>query len=215
MNLFASSKFLIATLAVASLSFMRPSKGHAHKQDSAKKTLPCSSSETFSGQVKRGESYTHSLSGDPSVVFRLRAEHGGGEGWDIEIGSPKPDPDGKYRDWAWPFNPPFHGYNAQTVSDDYGFSSKDILAYGPREFRFPLTQKDAHKASDLYDQSAAPGPEFEAAMKELDSIPTGKGTFDITGSHFSPNPTGKLSHETFDWMKFKVTLVLPCPAAAK
>ena len=48
------------------------------------------------------------------------------EGWQIEILRKEARPDGKRRDWAWPLNPRYHGYNAQNVSVAYDLTAKDV-----------------------------------------------------------------------------------------
>jgi len=117
-------------------------------------SAPCPSTEVFSAEVRQGEDYDHILNSSASLTFHLRPVDM--EGWQIEILPKEATPDVKRRDWAWPLNPPYHAYNAQNVSVSYGFTAKDVIAYGPREFRFPLNRADAERAFRLYVCSQVP-----------------------------------------------------------
>ena len=173
----------------------------------------CPLTEIFSGEVKRGEEYDHILSNSSSLTFHLRAVEK--EGWWIEILPNEAGPGGKRRDWAWPLNPPYHGYNAQNVSVSYDFTAKDVIEYGPREFRFPLNQADAERALRLYDRlQSSTGDQLQEAMNELETFPSGKGLFEITNFQLGPSGPENQQRGGMDWLKFRVSLTLSCRASA-
>lgn len=172
----------------------------------------CSSSQTFSGEVRRSEDYEHEIKS--GLVFRLVASHDpANEGWQIEITPKTPEKDGRYRDWAWPLNPPYRGYNAQNVNVAYDFTAKEAVKY-PRSFRFPLNDADAKRALELSEKlESSTGPELDSAMKALSSFPSGTGEFKITDSRLTPSVPDKDKAARIEWLKFTVSISLPCQSA--
>jgi len=169
--------------------------------------------ETFSGEVNRGEHYDHAFGTD--LVFRLRASHDPAiEGWHIEIVGKKALDDGRSQDWAWPLNPPYHGYNAQNVSVSYDLSAKDVIEY-PREFRFPLSEADAKRATELYEKlESDTGQQLDDAMQELASFPSGTGVFKITDSRLGLSGPENEKRGRIEWLKFTLSISLPCQPPA-
>jgi hypothetical protein len=169
----------------------------------------CPSSVAFMGEVRRGVDYDYKIS--TNLRFHLQASD---DGWHIEIVPQKPREDGKYPDFAWPLNPPYRGYNALNVSGSYDFTAKDVIAY-PREFRFPLDEVDAERAFQIYQKlESSTGQEFEEAKKQLDHFPSGAGRFVITSSRLSPSSPANQNRGRIEWLKFKVSMILPCRTAA-
>lgn len=203
---------LLSVLAALALFFPQTSylrANHRERKFLRNDPVACVSSEKASGEVKRGEDYDHMIVNSPSLTFRLRAVARGG--WEIEILPKEPRGDGKRTDWAWPLNPPYHGYNSQNVSVSYGFTAKNVVEYGPREFRFPLNEADAKRALRLFDKiESSTGQQLDGAMQELDKFPSGKATFEILDSQLSSNSPGRI-----EWIKFQVSFVLPCQPAVK
>jgi hypothetical protein len=187
-----------------------PSKESTQKSSSSQKvSIPCRLTEAFSGEVKRGKDYDHVLSSGSSLTFHLRDVSM--KGWQIEILPKEPSSDGKRRDWAWPLNPPYYGYNAQNVSVSYDFTARDVIEYGPREFRFPLNQADADRALGLYDRlQSRTGQQLDETMQDLENFPSGKGTFEIIDSQLSSSGPEDQQRGRIEWLRFKVTIALPC-----
>ena len=169
--------------------------------------------ETFSGEVNRAEQYEHAFGKD--LVFRLLASHDPAiEGWHIEIVGKKALDDGRNQDWAWPLNQPYHGYNAQNVSISYDLTAKDVVEFA-RKFRFPLNEADAKRATELYEKlESDSGQQLDDAMQELDSFPSGAGDFTITDSRLSPTGPENQKRGRIAWLKFTVSISLPCEPSA-
>ena len=205
-----------ATCSTAPSLFSGPPRTSsiAREQGAPQKDSAACPPETFSGDVNRAEHYEHNFGTD--LVFRLRASHDPAiEGWHIEIVGKQALDAGRSQDWAWPLNPPYHGYNAQNVSVSYDFAAKDVIDYW-REFRFPLNEADAKRATELYEKlESDTGQQLDDDMQELESFPGGTGDFKITDSRVVPSGPENGQRGRIEWLKFTVSISFPCQSSAR
>lgn len=168
----------------------------------------------FSGEVERDKRYVHVLPGN--LEFRLLPSR---EGWSIDIGRPGD----KAEDYAGIATPPYHGVNALII-EAWHFRNADNT--GPNEgqvnaptnvldFSFVLTHaaylRFLHALNVWSGSDAATEQQRQAATNFLLNGPRQAGTLRITDMELGGLEKG--TRPWFEWMKFKVDLCFPPPAA--
>jgi hypothetical protein len=165
----------------------------------------------ISSEVKRGQDITLDIGA--GLVFCLVASHDPAiEGWDIRI-FPK---GGSKHNYAWQLNPPYRGYNAADLSVSYNFTAKDVIQQNPRKLRFPLSELDAKKAEELVETLlSAEGPQFDEAERVMENMPSGNAVFNAIDSKLGKSGPENGERGRIEWLKFELTVSLPCSVADK
>lgn len=213
-----------ASIAVAALLFVSgvtiPSGPHSSNAQSkpdpehgqaavVKDSANCTRTEKFFGEAKRHQDVEQSIGG--GLILRLSASDDPAiEGWRIEIGPPEADQPTE-GDWAWMLNPPYHYYNARDLTVSYDYTAKMAVEFNPREIRFPLTVAEAARARELVEVlSSNTGPVFDKALKEMETMRSGKAVFKIVDSKLGESGPENGGRGRIEWLKFELQITFPC-----
>lgn len=162
----------------------------------------------FSGEVKRGEAFTHDIG--QGLEFALRPASEDPSGWTITVSAKGPRPAG-CDDLVWVATPPFRSFNQRYLDLSYGTSPRQAVAMTPREFSFVLNCADyaveEKRVTLVLWPYAATEAEVQDALAKLGTSPLGKGTFFIRDSRII-DPEGK-NPGSIDWLRFDVELEFP------
>jgi hypothetical protein len=169
----------------------------------------CTKTEKFFGEVKRHQDVEQSIGG--GLIFRLAASYDRViEGWTIEI-KPRDADRSMGPNWAWMLNPPYHGYNATDLNASYDFTAKMAVEFSPRELRFPLTAAEAARARELVGVLGSnTGPVFDKALKEMETMRSGKAVFRIVDSKLGESGPENGGRGRIEWLKFELRITFPC-----
>ena len=221
----AVSAVMVAVLVASSGALSLPSRPPRAEAQSAsteglrsashKKSPECSKQEKFVGEVKRGQDFEQDIGG--GLVFYLRARHDPAiEGWRIEIRPKELGRNYMTQDYAGLLNPPYHYYNSTDVDVSYDVTAKQAVDWGQREVRFPLTESEVVRAGELVGLlQSNTGAVFNKALKEMESMRSGKAVFNIMDSRLGGSGPENGSRGRIEWLKFELRISFPCDFPAE
>lgn len=162
----------------------------------------------FVGEVTHGQAFERPL--DADLVFRLAPSRAGSPpGWTIEVrGRVVPGPENEF---SWVVTPPYRGWNPRYLDTSYGWSARDAIRFGQRDFHFVTTGGDyglaAGSVQKLLWPAGIPERELEEARRALDGIRRGTGRLVILDSRLSGMEQGGPGR--IEWIRFEVEVCLP------
>ena len=165
----------------------------------------------FSGEIKRGETFTRDISSNLEFALRPSAEYpDGSSGWTITV-TPKGSRPTGCDDLVWVATPPYRSYNPRYLDLSYATTPNQAVALTPREFSFVLDCAGYAAEEQRVKILLWPAAATEAAVKEaqdkLGTSPLGKGRVHIRDSRVTA-PQGA-NPGSIDWLSFEVELQLP------
>lgn len=162
----------------------------------------------FGGEVTHGQPFERSLGGD--LVFRLAPSPAGNPpGWTIEVRSRAlPGPENEF---SWVVTPPYRAWNPRYLDTSYGWSARDAIAFGERDFHFVMTGADYRAAAEavrkLLWPAGLPEGELDQARRALDGVPRATGRLVIFDSRLAGTEQG--GPGWIEWIRFEVEVCLP------
>lgn len=165
----------------------------------------------FAGEAEQNKAFDKPLGG--GLTFRL-APNGKNwpTGWEIRIAPvTSAVPGEEAQDFVWVVTPPYRSSNARYLDTQYGITSKEAVAWSPREFSFVLSSSDYAAAKASAEKVLWPktDQQEQEGLDELARIPVGIGTLAILDSRVAAGK-GEGDFGSIDWIKFTVELHLPC-----
>lgn len=166
----------------------------------------------FGGEARDGQVFEYPLSKD--LVFRLAPERQSANppGWRIEVRSRMmPEPENEL---SWVVSPPYRFWNPRYLDTSYGWSARDAVQFGKREFSFVVTEQEYRVAAAavrklLWPAGLAEG-ELEDARQTLASVRRATGSLVVLDSRVDervPGPHGGPGR--IEWVRFAVEVCLP------
>ncbi len=162
----------------------------------------------FGGEVSRGQPFEHPLGGD--LVFHLAPSPAGNPpGWTIEVRSPAlPGPENEF---SWVVTPPYRAWNPRYLDTSYGWSAREAITFGPRDFHFVTSGADYRSAAEavrkLLWPAGLPERELEEARRDLDGVRRATGRLVILDSRLGGMAQGDPGR--IEWIRFEVEVCLP------
>ena len=165
----------------------------------------------FSGEVKRGETFTRDIDPDLQFVLRPSPEYPNRPGgWTITVTPKGPRPAG-CDDLVWVATPPYRSYNPRYLDLSYATTPTQAVAWTPRAFSFVLDcasySAEERRVRILLWPASSSEAEVKDAQEKLGSSPLGRGRLFIRDARVTPPNGGNPG--SIDWLRFDVELELP------
>ena len=176
---------------------------------------------SFEGEVSANHLFEKPFG---ELVFRLNPE-GAQSGWIMEVAPRSNMPTSNsspHVDYVWVVNPPYRGRNTRYLDTSYGATAKEVLQSSPYDFNFVVNQQEYEEASNLVEKATMSrsqadhrSPEEvaresdEATDRLLTRLAVSKGRLVILDSRMA-NASKAGDDESIEWLKFRVTLHVPC-----
>jgi hypothetical protein len=173
-------------------------------------TGPACEVTRFAGIVEDGQSFEHVVNGD--YTFRLQSTADSElSGWTIEVRTPRLA--GPENELSAVATPPHRFWNPRYIETSYGWTARQAIEYGDREFSFVRFEDYARLNEALVRllwPNGATDAELEPARRTYDGMPRYPGRLRILDSTITPTSdgTGRLGRVRFD-----VELCVPARAA--
>lgn len=159
--------------------------------------------------MSHGQAFEHALASD--LVFRLApsGHPANPPGWTIEVrGRALPEPDNEL---SWVVTPPYRFWNPRYLDTGYGWSARDAVDYGPREFRFVTTATEYRAAAEAVRALLWPSEIAEAdARRTLDSVRRATGRLVVLEARVDEKAAGPHGGPgRIEWLRFEVEVCVP------
>jgi hypothetical protein len=163
----------------------------------------------FGGEVSHGQAFEHALA--PDLVFRLAPEGhpANPPGWRVEVRSRAlPEPENELSSLV---TPPYRSWNPRYLDTSYGWSARDAVNYGPREFRFVTPATEYRAAVEAVRALLWPSGIAEAdARRTLDSVCRATGRLVILDARVDEKAVSQHGGPgRIEWLLFEVEVCLP------
>jgi hypothetical protein len=150
----------------------------------------------------------------PDLVFRLApsGHPANPPGWTIEVRSRElPEPENEL---SWVVTPPHRFWNPRYLDTGYGWSARDAVDYGPREFRFVTTAADylvaAQAVRKLLWPTGLPERALAEARRALESVRRATGRLIIVDARVDEKAASQHGGGgRIEWLRFEVEVCLP------